>query len=121
MKVADVYLHQAGGAPEALADRMPPLEELGYPEPNMFGDLPATGFYIRDARNVEMSHVEVAVEAADPRAAFWLRDVEGADFFRLRVPSGAPAFQLRNVSGFRSFGSRDIADRQGEFRELVRF
>ena len=68
-----------------------------------------------------MSHVEVAVEAADPRAAFWLRDVEGADFFRLRVPSGAPAFQLRNVSGFRSFGSRDIADRQGEFRELVRF
>ena len=121
VKVADVYLHQAGGAPEALADRMPPLEELGYPEPNMFGDLPATGFYIRDARNVEMSHVEVAVEAADPRAAFWLRDVEGADFFRLRVPSGAPAFQLRNVSGFRSFGSRDIADRQGEFRELVRF
>ena len=73
------------------------------------------------ARNVEMSQVEVAVEAADPRAAFWLRDVEGADFFRLRVPSGAPAFQLRNVSGFRSFGSRDIADRQGEFRELVRF
>ena len=120
VKVADVYLHQVGGAPEALAGRMPPLEELGYPEPNMFGDLPATGFYIRDARNVEMSNVEVAVEEADPRAAFWLRDVEGADFFRLRVPPEATAFQLQNVSGFRSFGARDIADHKGDYDDLTR-
>ncbi|ACT60435.1 rhamnogalacturonidase [Hirschia baltica] len=110
VKIADCYFHQIGGAPEELASRVPPLEELGYPEPNMFGDLPATGFYIRDARNVEMSNIEIAVEKADPRAAFWLRDVEGADFFRMQIPSNAPAFYLNNVSDFRSFGSTDIAD-----------
>ena len=101
-----------GGAPEALKDRVPPLEELGYPEPNMFGELPATGFYVRDARNVEMSNIEIAVEKADPRAAFWLRDVEGADFFRLRLPGGAPSFHLTDVRNFRTFGSLTVADRQ---------
>jgi hypothetical protein len=39
-----------------------------------------------------------------------LRDVEGADFFRVRVPRGAAAFDLRDVKEFRSFGSRNLAD-----------
>ncbi|WP_031554888.1 glycoside hydrolase family 28 protein [Parvularcula oceani] len=111
VKIADVYLHQEGGAPAKLAERQPPLEELGYPEPNMFGDLPATGFYIRDARNVEMSNIEVALANADPRPAFWLRDVDRADFFRLRLPEG-PAFRLQDVQRFRSFGSYDREDRR---------
>jgi polygalacturonase len=114
VKIADCYFHQEGGAPENLVNRVPPLEELGYPEPNMFGDLPATGFYIRDAKNVEMSNIEVAVEKADPRAAFWLQDVEGADFFRLRVPGGAPSFHLSNVSKFRNFGSLSAPEKQME-------
>lgn len=114
VKIADCYFHQEGGAPEELVDRIPPLEELGYPEPKMFGDIPATGFYIRDAKNVEMSNIEIAVEKADPRAAFWLRDVEGADFFRLRTPSGAPSFNLTNVSQFRNFGSLSSPDKRAK-------
>ncbi|MBB4659567.1 rhamnogalacturonidase [Parvularcula dongshanensis] len=120
VKIADCYLEQTGGAPEALADRMPPLEELGYPEPNMFGDLPATGFFIRDAKNVEMSNVEVAVQNADPRPAFWLKDVDGADFFRLRVPQGE-AFRLQNVTRFRTFGSLSVPDRAAAAIDKTRF
>ncbi len=71
-----------------MAALRPPLNELAYPEPNMFGDVPATGFFIRDVRNIEMSNIEIAVEKADPRAAFYLNDVTEADFFRLRVPKG---------------------------------
>jgi hypothetical protein len=62
-------------------------------------------------RNLEMTNIEIATQAADARPAFWLNDVAGADFFRLRVPQGAaPAFDLRQVKEFRSFGSRQMAD-----------
>jgi hypothetical protein len=62
-------------------------------------------------RNLEMSNVEIATRAADARPAFWLKDVAGADFFRVRVPQGAaPAFDLHQVKEFRSFGSRQLAD-----------
>lgn len=117
VKISNIFVEQRGGAPEAMAHRVPPLAELAYPEPNMFGDLPATGFFIRDARNIEMSHVEVAVAAADPRPAFRLENVEDADFFRLRVPTGAPAFSLDRVRGFRHFGSHRIED--SRFDDLV--
>ena len=66
---------------------------------------------LRHVRNLEMSNVEIATRAADARPAFWLKDVAGADFFRVRVPQGAaPAFDLHQVKEFRSFGSRQLAD-----------
>jgi len=111
IKISDVYLHQIGGGDSALAARQPPEDETGYPDPPKFGDLPATGFFIRHARNVEMAHVEIAVERPDARPAFWLRDVADADFFRLRLPAG-PAFSLDTVTRFRSFGSRWLEDQR---------
>ncbi len=45
--------------------RVEPAErEKEYPEPTMFGALPATGFFIRHVRNIEMSNVEIATLAA---------------------------------------------------------
>lgn len=111
IKISDVYLHQRGGGDAALAKREPPKVEEGYPDPKMFGDLPATGFFIRHARNIEMSNIEIAVAAPDARPAFWLRGVAEADFFRLRVPAG-PSFALDQVTGFRTFGSRWLEDRR---------
>lgn len=111
LKISDVHLHHVGGAPASMAQRQPPEEELGYPEATMFGDLPATGFFIRHARRVQMSNVEIAVAAPDPRAAFWLEDVQDADFFRTRVPEGPAAFSLHGVTGFRSTGSRWMKDK----------
>jgi cytolysin (calcineurin-like family phosphatase) len=58
-----------------------------------------------------MSNVEIAVRAADSRPTFWLQDVVGADFFRVRAAQGtAPTFDLRQVKDFRSFGSRGLPD-----------
>ncbi len=111
IKISDVFLEQVGGCSAKMAALEPEEREASYPDPNMFGDLPATGFFARHVRNLEMSNVEIATRAADARPAFWLKDVAGADFFRLRVPQGAaPAFDLRQVKEFRSFGSRQMAD-----------
>jgi polygalacturonase len=111
LKISDVYLEQVGGGSAAMAALEPEEREAAYPDPKMFGDLPATGFFARHVRNLEMSNVEIATRAADARPAFWLKDVVGADFFRSRVPQGtAPAFDLRQVKDFRTFGSRQLAD-----------
>ena len=111
VKISDVFLSQTGGAPEAMAQIQPPANETAYPEPTMFGDLPATGFFIRHAKNVEMSNVEIAVERPDPRPALWIQDTDGVDVFRLRAPEG-PAFSLNRVKQFRTFGARGRADRE---------
>ena len=113
VKLDGLYLHQVGGGSRAMAEREPPEQERAYPEPGMFGDLPACGLFARHVRNLELSNVEVATEAPDARPAVWLSDIDGADFFRLKLPrhSGqGPMFDLRGVREFRVFASRGVAD-----------
>ena len=110
VRISNVFIHQLGGGTKELAALQPPEKADSYPEPGMFGKLPATGFFIRHARNIEMSNIEIATEQPDQRPAFWLREVDGADFFRIQTPSAAPAFALDQVKDFRVFGSRKIKD-----------
>ncbi len=113
IKISDVYLHQIGGADAAATKIVPPENENAYPEPTMFGQLPATGFFVRHVKNLEMSNVEIATAAPDARPAFAMIDVDGADLFRVRVPrpSTAAAFSLKQVSNFRVFGSPFVPDK----------
>jgi polygalacturonase len=83
--------------------------EDGYPDPNRFGPTPSKGFFIRHLKNIEMSHVEIASAAPDPRPAFWLEDVHRADFFAINAPPQAN-FALRNVSDLRILWSRAAKD-----------
>jgi polygalacturonase len=110
VKISDLYLEQIGGEPQSAAAIQPPEKESGYPDPTKFGSLPATGIFMRHVRNVEVGGVEIAVRTPDARPAFWLDDVDGADFFRVRVPRSAPAFDLRSVQNFRSFGAQFLKD-----------
>ena len=112
IKVSDVYLHQIGGASAEMAALQPPEKTADYPEPAMFGNLPASGFFVRHAKNLEMSNVEIATAAPDPRPAFYLDDVDRSDFFRLQFPQqkSSGQFQLRNVTNFRLFGCRHYPD-----------
>lgn len=111
VKLSDIYLHQVGGASAEMAALQPPEKENAYPEPEMFGPLPATGFFLRHVRNLELSNVEIATGQADARPAFYLSDVHGSDFFRVKVPqSAAPIFRLQSIGNFRVFGSRQLPD-----------
>lgn len=112
VKISDVYLHQVGGGSPEMAAVQPEEKENQYPEPTMFGDLPASGLFARHVRNVEVSNVEIATAKPDARPAFWLQDVRGADFFRLRLPrhSGTAFFYLRDIEEFRVFGCRNFPD-----------
>jgi polygalacturonase len=110
VKISNLYLEQIGGQPASAASIVPPENPHKYPEPNMLGQLPATGIFMRHARNVEIGNIEIVVRKPDARPAFWLADVDGADFFRVRVPKGAPAYALASVKNFRSFGAQYLQD-----------
>jgi polygalacturonase len=111
VKLSDIYLHQIGGATPEMAAIQPPEKENAYPEPEMFGPLPAAGFYLRHIRNLELSNIEIATQNPDPRPAFHLADVHASDFFRIKVPqTQSPIFRFQNISNFRVSGSRQLPD-----------
>ncbi|MDE3200170.1 MAG: glycoside hydrolase family 28 protein [Acidobacteriota bacterium] len=111
VKLADIYIQTAGGASAEAARVQPPELENGYPEPERFGPMPASGFYLRHMRNLEMSHVEIAHAVPDARPAFQLDDVDRADFFAITAPRGAEgAFSLHAVKDLRIGWSRAAAD-----------
>jgi polygalacturonase len=112
VKIDNVYFHQIGGGNKEMASLQPEEKADEYPEPRMFGTLPASGFFIRHVKNLEFGNVEIATEKPDSRPAFWLNDVDGADFFRVKTSKGqsAATFSLQDVRDFRVFGSRAIQD-----------
>ena|SRR5947207_2276950 len=94
-----------------MAALQPAERPTEYPEPARFGPLPAHHFYVRHARDVEFSGVELATVNADARSAFWLGDVKGADLHRVKLPpSRANAVTLNEVSEFRAIGNRGLKD-----------
>ncbi|HEY4356579.1 MAG TPA: glycoside hydrolase family 28 protein [Acidobacteriaceae bacterium] len=111
VKISDMLLHQVGGGDAAMAKIDPPEDEMKYPDPHMFGPLPAYGMLARHVKGLELSNVEVKTAQTDARPAFWLNDIQGADFFRVKTTSGPEnRFAMRNIRDFRVFGSRGIAD-----------
>jgi polygalacturonase len=109
VKLSNIYVETAGGGPADAAASAPPEFENKYPDPGMFGTTPAYGFFLRHVRNVEMSHVEVASAAPDARPAFYLTEVERADFFAITAPPQG-AFALHGVKDLRIGWSRAAAD-----------
>ena len=105
---------QAGPAPLG-PDGLPQELPVGYPEPNMFGDIPASGLYARHVRNLELSNVEFANDSAnDTRPTMLLADAEGVDLFRLRLPrrSQEKQFRLHSTRDFRLFGCQFYKDQR---------
>ena len=86
VKLSNIFVETAGGATADAAELEPPEKEDAYPEPSMFGQMPSSGFFLRHIRNLEMSHVEIANATPDARPAFYLQDVERADFFAITAP-----------------------------------
>ena len=111
VKLSNIYIETVGGATAEDAKVRPPEFENKYPEPGMFGAMPASGFFMRHMRNVEMSHVEIKNTTPDARPAFYLDNVERADFFAVTAPRNAEgAFALHGVKDLRIGWSRAAAD-----------
>jgi hypothetical protein len=109
VKMSNCYFGHTGEYPAEAVGRMVPEMVDGYPEVGKFGPTPSNGFFVRHLRNLEMAHVEIAPEKADARPAFWLEDVERADFFAVTA-LGKTNFALRKVKDLRILWSRAAKD-----------
>ncbi len=110
LKLHHIYIQHQGGGTKEQAAITPPENEKKYPEPNMFGDMPSQGFYLRHVKNVELSEIEIAVINQDARPAFVLENVQGADLFHLKTPSGTPAVELRDCKDVNALWVRGVKD-----------
>jgi polygalacturonase len=110
VKLHDIYIQHRGGGTSAQAAVKPPEFENKYPEPNMFGDMPSQGFYLRHIKNIELSGIEVAALNDDARPAFILQNVEGANLFLVKTPPGAPVLELHECEGVQAMWVRGVKD-----------
>ena len=123
VKLSNIRIHYKGGGTKEDAARQVPENEKSYPEPSMFGVLPAYGFYIRHAKGITFDNVEVSFANDDARPAFVLDDVKSASFFRIKAQTltGIPVFSLNNVADFGIWQSWKIKDTQIERAEQQKF
>jgi polygalacturonase len=110
--ISDVYLHHQGGGTDEMSLILPPEEERRYPEPDMFGPMPAHGIFIRHARNIEIRNVEFAFENHDARPVLWASDVQSLELIHVKTPvsQGALVGTFRNIDGLYIAGCKDIKD-----------
>ena len=105
------FFRRTGGVPprEPYAT---PEREKEYPEPSMFGMMPAYGFFIRHATGIEFNNVEVSFMKEDRRPAFVADHVRGVDFQHVKAQkaAGVPTFVLQNVEDFSVYGSSPVPD-----------
>ena len=112
LRLSNIRIYYKGGGTAAQAALQPPEKETDYPEPTMFGEMPAYGFYIRHVKALTMADVELSTMTDDARPPFLLSDVKGADFtnVKARRAAGAKTFILRDVSDFTTHRVWQIPD-----------
>lgn len=71
-----------------------PERPKDYPDPTMFGLLPAHGLYIRHAEEITMRGVQIRPVAEEKRAAIVLDGVAGCRLENLQAEGGSSAMQV---------------------------
>jgi polygalacturonase len=107
------FFRASGGVPPREAFDTPEREKE-YPEPSMFGMLPAYGFFIRHAKGIALTNVEVGFRQEDRRPAFVLDHVIGVDFQHVKAQkaAGVSTIVFKNVENFTAHGCTPLPDTQ---------
>ena len=106
-----IYYRQMDSAFTQIPQRVPEHVET-YPEPAKMGIMPAYGFFIRHAKNIRLSNVNIHYLGDEVRPPFVLDQVEDVDFFRVNAQrvEGKPLMELSDVVGVRMRGADDDDD-----------
>jgi len=79
--LSDILIHHKGGVKaedlRLINDTIVYEKEKEYPEATMWGNLPAKGLFVRHARNIHFSNIDIRTEYPDVRPEFVNIDTEG--------------------------------------------
>jgi polygalacturonase len=123
VKLSNIRIFNQGGGTLVQAALSPPENEANYPEPSMFGEIPAYGFFIRHVKGIELNNVGVNYAQEEFRPAFVLNDVNGADFFHVKAQLSLAdfTFLLQSVSDFSAYQCKGLPDMRLERVEQKKF
>ncbi len=98
--LSNIRIEFGGGGPDLSTGHGVPELADHYPESTKFGALPSYGFFIRHARGIIISDVEVRFKEKDVRCAMICADVENIEIDRFRArctENGNPMISLQDV------------------------
>ncbi len=123
VRLSNIRIVYRGGGTKEDAAINPPESENKYPEPSMFGTIPAYGFYLRHVKGLGMHDVEVSFQKDEARPAFIFDDVVGANLQNIKAQRGSSEtqFVLKNVTDFSIVNSKGIADTKIERTDAKKF
>lgn len=93
----NIRIHYKGGEKKSSAYRAVPENGKDYPKWTLFGTLPAYGFFIRHAADINLQSVHLSFEEADQRPALHCEKVSGlsiASSTFQSAPNAAPPIRL---------------------------
>ncbi len=97
--LANIRIQFQGGGTLASSSREIPELATGYPEYNMFGVLPASGFYCRHVKNLRLLDIRVAFEHEDSRPTLVCEDAADLRISDFAAPNSNPVLVLRDTRG----------------------
>ena len=92
----NIRIYYKGGG--KASDKPVPEQEKNYPEPGMFGPMPAYGFYIRHVSGIKLRDVEVSYLDEDARPAFVLDDVKAADIHNIKGQTAKGVDEIKRLN-----------------------
>lgn len=110
LSLHNIYIQHRGGGTKEQAGVTPPENEQKYPEPNMFGDMPSQGLYLRHVNRVSLSDIVIAAMADDARPAIILQNVTAADLFHIKTPANAPVLESHDCQEINALWVRGLKD-----------
>ncbi len=104
-------LYRGGGTAEDAA-RKPEEREATYPEPSMFGTVPAYGLFVRHARGLTLRDIVLGTMTADARPPIVLQDVQNLrlDHVDAARPAGVPFAVFQDIADLVVRDSGGVAD-----------
>lgn len=103
-------MYYKGGVQNFDDTKPVPENENKYPEPGMFGQAPAYGFFMRHAENIKFTDVEISLLSPDSRPAFRADDVKGLvlRYVKAQKSDYKKIAVLNDVSGVEAIESLDL-------------
>lgn len=91
VSLASIRTIHPGGGTSTDAAIKPPENVGAYPDPDMFGPMPAWGYYLRHVRNITMTDIDMRAMTPDGRSPVAMEDVQGLRAHSVFASSGPGA------------------------------
>lgn len=112
VELSNITMYYGGGSSTTDVFKDIPEVEKNYPEPGMFGTIPAYGLFVRHAKNIRIENFELYTINPDKRPAFLFNDVKGANFkfVKAQKERESSSVVLKDCSSINFFESLGITN-----------